>query len=490
MTTQPINLAILIGVTEYTSLLRLPGCDGDIDVMKKIVEGTERFTIPLTISGSVPSQSAKSQLADFIKQHSETQIGEVFFYYSGHGDASNDDFLFLFSDYDSGAINQTTLSNKELDGMLKSLNPQLAVKVIDACHSGVAYIKAAEMLSATFDKSKGQFKNCYFMFSSQTNESSWQDNAMSYFTSAFKDAVLKHTSGKIRYKDIIDAISDAFQSGQRQTPYFTNQADFTEIFCHDPSKLQLLFNGNATPPTVAPPQLPNNVKSSLLELVEKDAARYSEKEEIAEQLRIIGERMQAVLVGTEIESLYSALVEREDASEIPRKKVIADWFEKNRTDYFVDFTYEQEEYQTYVDPPPLSTGSMMRSIDYMAGRPQISVTRKRNVVSSVIPTVKMEYQALVVKLSPKFPNLTAWQLHLFPLFSKVRIRVFYCFVRMVQKGWDELKRSSTVEWKTKEEEIKSGRVAVMAAAIGQEFVDVVTKQVSEAFAKGNDPIKQ
>lgn len=157
MTSQHTNLAILIGITEYTSLGRLPGCKGDIDAITKIIEGTERFATPLCVHGSVPSQTAKSQLADFIKQHSQQSIGEVFFYYSGHGDTSNDDFLFLFSDYTSQMTNQTTLSNKELDEMLKSLNPRLAIKVIDACHSGVAYVKEADTFAATFEKSKGRY---------------------------------------------------------------------------------------------------------------------------------------------------------------------------------------------------------------------------------------------------------------------------------------------------------------------------------------------
>lgn len=483
-----VNLAILVAVSDYTSLSKLPGCKGDIEVMTTILEGTDKFSDTLKIHGSVRSQSAKSQLADFIDRNNEKRVGEVLFYYSGHGTASSDDFLFLFSDYEERLTNQTTLSNKELDGMLKSLNPQLTVKVIDACHSGVSYVKDSDILNATFEKSKGQFKKCYFMFSSQTYESSWQDASMSYFTSEFKNAVGKHSSDKIRYKDIIDAISDAFQSDQRQTPFFITQADFTEIFCHNPSKLQMLLSGStAGRPEIAAPPSPVDAtgKTSLLEVIKNDASRYCNKDEVAKEIKVIEQQVGLLLNATDLDSLYSILVEHESASNLPKKRAIAEWFTKKSSDFFIDYTYEEEEYQTYVDPPPPSTRSAFYGfsmLDMARLQPQVLATRTRSVVSGVYPTVEMEYQALIVKLLPSFPNLVAWHLYLFPVFSRVHIRLFYCFVRMIQNGWDDLKPSAKDEWKTKEEEIRSGRVPEMVNSISKEFVEVVTKQIADAFA--------
>jgi hypothetical protein len=45
------------------------------------------------------------------------------------------------------------------------------------------------------------------------------------------DAVVQHPDEDLRYKDVIDFVSDAFADDLNQTPFFVVQADFTEHFC-------------------------------------------------------------------------------------------------------------------------------------------------------------------------------------------------------------------------------------------------------------------
>ena len=114
--------------------------------------------------------------------------------------------------------------------MLKTLTPKLMIKVVDACHAGVSQIKEADALSKQLQASKGSFSDCYFMFSSQSSQSSLQDSKLSDFTEAFVEACATFTGQDIRYKDIVDHISDAFVGNADQTPTFVIQAPCVEIF--------------------------------------------------------------------------------------------------------------------------------------------------------------------------------------------------------------------------------------------------------------------
>src|SRR5437870_7061889 len=181
-----MNLAILIGVTSYSRPVSdLPACVHDVELMSQLIRFTNKFPNTLELRRDTSSAEVKTQLAQFISKFRAEEIDELFFYYSGHGDLFKDDFFFLFSDFDEKRRNQTSLTNNELDSMLKTLSPKLVVKVVDACHAGVAYVKEPDALAKQLQASQGSFSNCYFMFSSQSSQGSFQDTKLSDFTEAF-----------------------------------------------------------------------------------------------------------------------------------------------------------------------------------------------------------------------------------------------------------------------------------------------------------------
>lgn len=124
----------------------------------------------------------------------------------------------------------TTLANSELDEMLRSLRTDLVVKVIDACYSAQQYVKSPDEFEKAIKATGTGYKHCYFMFSSEQTQTSWQDSNLSYFTLEFAKAIQQHSSPSIRYKDIIDFVSDSFAPNARQKPVFVAQANFTEEF--------------------------------------------------------------------------------------------------------------------------------------------------------------------------------------------------------------------------------------------------------------------
>lgn len=139
-----MNLAIVISVSEYIDTRNnLPGCKKDADFINSILNKTGKFDEILFINEKLSSGKVKEKFTAFISEHKSKKIGELFFYYTGHGEFQNDEFYYLLSDYNQDKKNQTTLQNEEVDSLFRTLNPELIIKVIDACQSGKAYIKEA-----------------------------------------------------------------------------------------------------------------------------------------------------------------------------------------------------------------------------------------------------------------------------------------------------------------------------------------------------------
>jgi hypothetical protein len=124
----------------------LGGCKVDADSIKTLLEATSKYDEILQMEGKVNADVFNQKLPEFIKKYKSETIGEVFFYYSGHGCVLNDAFAYIASDYDHSKPNATTMSNDDVDRLLKTLNANLVVKIIDACHSGTQYVKDIELM--------------------------------------------------------------------------------------------------------------------------------------------------------------------------------------------------------------------------------------------------------------------------------------------------------------------------------------------------------
>ena len=133
--------------------------------MTEVVSNSGKFDEQIVLNSSPVSGDAKDKISSFVRKYQKQDVDEVFFYYTGHGTRNSDDFLFLFSDFNSSKPEQTSLRNSELDSMLKSLQPELTVKVVDACQAGTEYIKSDQDLKVIFEKSStDSFNKTYFFF--------------------------------------------------------------------------------------------------------------------------------------------------------------------------------------------------------------------------------------------------------------------------------------------------------------------------------------
>ena len=107
-----MNLAIVIGVSHYQHCPSLSACDHDTNLVLELLKRIGRIDDFCVLNNSPSARDAKNEISNFIKKHKDAEtIDELIFYYSGHGDRDENDFYFLFSDYQKTRQESTILRN-------------------------------------------------------------------------------------------------------------------------------------------------------------------------------------------------------------------------------------------------------------------------------------------------------------------------------------------------------------------------------------------
>jgi hypothetical protein len=229
------NIAILIGNTEYQTLCDLECCGKDVLAIKELLEATNKFdTIELILN------SDSSQLKERIRTAIDARksIGEIFFYFTGHGYQHDAEFFFCATNFDAKRPNETGISNSELHTLLRASEADLVVKVIDACSSGALLVKSSD--GSFIPTSKQGFKNLIQIASCLDSQNSLTGNPLSLFTDKFRAAALRKSDGIVYYTDIIEALRDEFLDNDNQTPHFVSQGTGREQFVEDAHRLDEL----------------------------------------------------------------------------------------------------------------------------------------------------------------------------------------------------------------------------------------------------------
>jgi len=189
-----MNIAILIGISKYKSEAPLPACSHDVENMRRLLAATKKYDDIQLVHVNTNASQVKDALRQFFAKYQATAgIEEALIYFSGHGTYQNDAML-CCSDFDSNRPATTSISNGELDDLLRSAKPNVAVKIIDACQSGSPYIKDA---SAGFEKalSKSSLNSFICMASSRQDQQSYASAGESIFTAKWIDAALSKING-------------------------------------------------------------------------------------------------------------------------------------------------------------------------------------------------------------------------------------------------------------------------------------------------------
>jgi hypothetical protein len=405
-----MNIAIILAVSKY----KIPGNDlpasaKDGEIINSILTSSGKYDHILYLKDNQTSIEVKDLLDEFFTKHKDQDINEFFFYYSGHGDFSNNKFHYMLSDYDDKKKNQTTIENEYFDDLIRSLGPELVVKVVDACQSGARYIKDFDILPKYFNESKIGFKNCYFMFSSLSNQYSYQDDNLSFFTKSFIEAIKVHTKNEISFKHIIEFITDEFENIGEQTPFYVIQAQMTEKFLkYNDALKEYLANVNLAYDEVEEKE---KKKISILDIVKNNAKEYVDRDGAINALNFCAIQFEKLKLDKEIDELFDLeVVLSSQHNDMAGALAIGRWLENNNHDLFAKTTYDNAWYANPEDPTVTGYSFLLDN---------------------------SPYTCLTVKIQNKYPNLKSYACHVAVLVSKREIYFFYSLLTFVITGWDE-----------------------------------------------------
>jgi len=451
-----MKLAIILGVSDYANATPLPACKNDAYILHEVVASSGRYESILFLSEDTSSSLVKSSISKFILDHAESEVDELFFYFSGHGVFTNQEFHYALSDIDTNKLKQTSLENSELDQLIRSLSPKLTVKVVDACQSGIDYIKSTEgELEKLLQQKTQELKKCYFMLSSNSEQSSYASATISHFTRYFIEAIQKTVSGEVRYKEIMDYISDSFSGNAKQTPLFITQASFTEVFVPVDNTLKKTIS-NFLNNFVLKPRSGNKTPSiSLLEWVKNDAKRYVSKEEAIALLKDIQGKIFSVSTfeDKELEDIFSLVHSKNSSnSSLPRLTQAAEWLEKNQNDFFTKIQWDYKKVTKSVPKNDVRLTAARRLMNIGAGiLPEYEVKEvNERFCLDIYNTTELPFSNIITKAQRKLPNANSCELFWLFFVSETKLAILTAGVRSKTTDWGaEFSQRDNAYWSGK-----------------------------------------
>lgn len=455
-----LRLALLIGVANYSSERSLPACDNDLETVSELIPRAAAFDDVVVIGDSPSSKVAKERIAEFVRRFQDIDVDEVLFYYTGHGSRRGEDFIFLFSDYDCRKIEQPSFRNSELDEMIKSISPGLMVKIVDACHSGVEYVKSESTLEDVLWKSaKSSYKRVYFFFSSASTEPSIAYSDLSVFTKSFANCIAESQGRELRYRDLMAYIADDRDVKKHQTPLFIQQANNTEVFCvvseelasHVSQKIAATKVPESQPSPVPANEGVSDREDHLLSEVKSQSKDYCSESQALADIGIIPELSESFDWGSAVNELFQIQsIPHKNFDAVPGIDAMAEWLIKAEEPYFADVSYTEEEYETKERVEIEDPRSLLDSQLMMTPRKRIeykNVMRYRQVPGNITQMSPAACCLIIISFSPKEEVLPWLKGYIGFILSKRRLTLFCKHELEIEKSWSKRDVANQNEWK-------------------------------------------
>ena len=469
-----MKLAIVLGVHDYKNLTKLPGCKKDAEGIFEVLSRSKKFDEILLIDNETTGHSVKLKISEFIAKYKGRNIAEILFYYTGHGSFDGKQYSYLLSDYDAAQKKQTSISNEDIDDWLRALKSNLSIKIIDSCQSGVTYIKADEDMDGYLIKGKNVFENLYFLFSSMKNEESYQSDSYSYFTKSILDCISAKKDSPIRYKDLIDYISDDFESNSLpQKPFFVTQATSTEIFIEPNEEindfLKQLPSTKSQQGSVPTIVAAGNSMGLLVKKIKEDAVDYCSEDELISRLNLIKENISRHQPKEYLKELFEFKVNVHNFTDVFHgNNQIGRWLQ-GKGDYFAKPRTTLEEYE--VNP-----------LGFFASDTKLLAKRKREVITGYDLTQGVPFVGIEIDANPKHQNIKPLGLQICFLFSKVELVLFYSKLVYKLSNWKQKTFVGDVIWEIQKSKLKSENDVKKAIDnILVSFEDFITEVLKKEF---------
>ena len=227
------NIAILVGIADAqsSSYDKLPCCLKDVDAIYNLLDSCGKYERIETLK-DVTADQLRDKIREIFLE--KTDVGELLFFYSGHGLTEDEEFYFVLNEFSRTNKNSTGMSRTELHSLLRDFSAKVTVTVLDACNSGVNLIKSANHPLAT-----GKPFDSFYQFAAcNSNQKASGGHCLSVFTDGFIEAAVSKENGVIYYSDLLIHLRDIFETNTTQSPYFIAQSGMTDVFCDDGEKLE------------------------------------------------------------------------------------------------------------------------------------------------------------------------------------------------------------------------------------------------------------
>lgn len=477
-----MKIALLLGVSEYLHPIRsLPGCKNDLELMERLLKSTGDFHDVLSIlSDQHPTLQVKNRIAEWIESYKAENVDEVFVYYTGHGLFLDGEFYFPLSDYKDEIRNQTSITNSELDNWVKEMKPELAVKVVDACNSGVLYVKSVQDdLVKYLNAARDAFNRVIFMFSSTTEQSSFLGEKYSYFTKAYFDAVVGSQDDTVRYRHIMDYVTDAFSRLSlpgRQTPTFVTQGFNNEVFC---TMTKDVREKVADQLEAKETMSSEGTGSFLKQMAEAASSRLPTKELALDTLTHLHNGLKTYEYSEELRELFEVTTEDIAISRLPLREEIGLMLSDVSHEFFARPTY-----RTVYDD---AISAMLASQNSIMGFRRDEETRSlgREVLSGFEFTTQLPFEALVVNARRKYEILSSGYCAITYLVTRTHLRLLFFYTNHRNTDWDESELELSTYWRISDTELIDTQAAIQAGIqVLAGFDEYVMSRVQSQFAQG------
>lgn len=500
-----MNLAIVIGVDSYTSndFDHLPACKNDAKVVEKVLNNVKDFKEILYINSNESGYQIKSLISDFIEKYKDSEIDELLFYFSGHGERFEGDFFYLPADFNRTKKETTGLRNSELDGWIKSISPKLCVKIVDACFSGTQYIKSESNTESELKKSAQKFglNDLYFWFSSRENEVSYAGNEFSRFTESILTALTEH-KGEIRYRDIMAYVADDFSDAGASKPVFVTQADNIEKFGIVSDETHKIifeaFGLDETKKGKVKEQI-HKKEESLYDLIKLASSELCFSEQVL--TKFIADFNQNIRTWSEeLEKLYEIDVNHSlNSYLVPNARRIGEWLLENKeVDYFAVPTeqtkeYETKEYKALPRKPSNRYGlaSQLASLRHLGFGDEDdteykleTVTKTRSYIDGFDYNHSLEQVITSIVFKPSIEIIKPISLFVVPIYSNSKLVLHYSFEELNRSNWGKYSSPCCDKWKVLDIKVNSTSAAKSSADhIRKEITSYIENKLKNAVGK-------
>lgn len=476
-----MNLAIIIGISEYYTQNNLSACKNDALIMNKLLTESKKYEEILFIDNNTTAQSIKTQIIDFIEKYkNQDSIEELFFYFSGHGWFGENEFHYICSDFDMDRVNSTALKNSELDDIIRVLKAKLAIKVVDACNSGTRYVKGEIDKDVLKNKMKEGYNNCYFMFSCQQEQVSRATNKISYFTESLIKSIISFSGNQIRYRDVMDYISDEFKEKDiEQQPFYVMQATNMEYFLNNNDELKDKIR--STLEKIIGINTNDEAKQgkSIVEFLKDESKKYCQTtEEVIKIFDFILEEFKKFKIDKELNEIYDFKINQAKANynNFNNINTIArELTDTKYNEFLIDINYQKEKRKKRV----------LKNTLFSVINPEYEeVEELVDVISGYrVCMDELKYNYINIEIVSKIPNVKSVQCIVIFAFSRKNIKIYYYHEQYVEREWENYQVPDSVQWYFQECEIKNKEKLKSAIEnirdnINEYLIDVINKKMN------------